>query len=99
MDRVFTWSFGRNPDSGNVVLSCVFAGVMQESEMESAWGPPWLMPMLKCHYFLCCSVHKDLVKSERNMFCLDCMGDAFCFNCLSHHDKDHRVVQVCLSHY
>lgn len=58
-------------------------------------GPPWLKPMLKANYFIPCAVHGDSNKSECNMFCLDCMGNALCSYCLIHH-KDHRVVQVFL---
>lgn len=56
-------------------------------------GPPWLKPMLRANYFVPCSVHVDSNKSECNMFCLDCMGNALCTYCLISH-KDHRVVQV-----
>jgi len=56
-------------------------------------GPPWLVPMLKGNYFIPCSVHGGLNKSECNMFCLDCVGDAFCPYCLTRH-RDHRVLQV-----
>lgn len=56
-------------------------------------GPPWLKPMLKANYFGSCTVHGDANKSECNLYCLDCMGDALCSYCLVSH-KDHRVVQV-----
>jgi hypothetical protein len=57
-------------------------------------GPPWLIPMLRASYFIPCAVHGESNKSECNMFCLDCMGNAFCSYCLIYH-RDHRVVQVC----
>ena len=56
-------------------------------------GPPWLKPMLRASYFVPCTIHGDSNKSECNMFCLDCVGDAICSYCLIHH-KDHCVVQV-----
>lgn len=62
--------------------------------MESEMGPLWLMPMLKGSYFFTCSHHGDSKKSECNMFCLDCMGDAFCQNCLPLHNVDHRILQI-----
>lgn len=61
-------------------------------------GPPWLNPMLKANYFGSCRVHGDANKSECNLYCLDCMGDALCSYCLVSH-KDHRVVQIRRSSY
>ncbi|PIM98884.1 hypothetical protein CDL12_28628 [Handroanthus impetiginosus] len=61
-------------------------------------GPPWLKSMLKADYFVPCALHLDSNKSECNMFCLDCMGNAFCSYCLIHH-KDHRVLQIRRSSY
>lgn len=60
---------------------------------ECDMGPPWLKPMLTANYFIHCAVHGDSNKSECNMFCLDCVGNALCSYCLISH-KDHRVVQV-----
>ena len=48
-------------------------------------GPPWLKPMLKADYFVTCPSHGDSNKSECNMFCLDCVGNALCSYCLIHH--------------
>lgn len=64
-------------------------GKMEDDEM----GPPWLKPMLRGNYFVPCSVHGDSNKSECNMFCLDCTGNALCSYCLINH-ADHRVIQV-----
>ncbi|KAJ6306122.1 hypothetical protein OIU77_020381 [Salix suchowensis] len=61
-------------------------------------GPPWLIPMLSARYFIPCGVHGESNKSECNMFCLDCMGNAFCSYCRIYH-KDHRVVQIRRSSY
>ncbi|KAM1419926.1 hypothetical protein ACFXTO_023405 [Malus domestica] len=68
------------------------------SEEDDAICPAWLKPMLRAHYFVHCEIHGDSNKSECNMFCLDCVGDAICPYCLIHH-KDHRVVQIRRSSY
>ncbi|KAL8126931.1 uncharacterized protein LOC141717189 [Apium graveolens] len=60
--------------------------------------PPWLKPMLKASYYVQCPSHVTCNKNECNMFCLDCMGNAFCCKCLIHH-KGHRVVQIRRSSY
>ncbi|XP_010556047.1 PREDICTED: uncharacterized protein LOC104825421 isoform X2 [Tarenaya hassleriana] len=67
-------------------------------ENDDVMGPPWLVPMLRAEYFFPCSVHVNSSKIECNLFCLDCMGNAFCSYCLIHH-KDHRVVQIRRSSY
>ncbi|KAG0467282.1 hypothetical protein HPP92_018862 [Vanilla planifolia] len=61
-------------------------------------GPPWLWPLLKTSFFVTCRVHGVSAKSECNMYCLDCMGNALCSYCLVHH-KDHHVVQIRRSSY
>ncbi|CAN0909508.1 Protein RGF1 INDUCIBLE TRANSCRIPTION FACTOR 1 [Linum grandiflorum] len=60
--------------------------------------PAWVKPMLKANYFLPCDVHGDSTKSECNLFCLDCSGNALCSYCLINH-RDHRVVQIRRSSY
>ncbi|CAN0837432.1 Protein RGF1 INDUCIBLE TRANSCRIPTION FACTOR 1 [Linum grandiflorum] len=61
-------------------------------------GPPWLRPLLRASYFVPCPFHGDSNKSECNLFCLDCTGNAFCSYCLINH-RDHRVVQIRRSSY
>ncbi|KAG9456581.1 hypothetical protein H6P81_001089 [Aristolochia fimbriata] len=61
-------------------------------------GPHWLVPLLKTSFFIPCKVHGDSNKSECNMYCLDCMGNALCSYCLSHH-RDHHIVQIRRSSY
>ncbi|KAG0468935.1 hypothetical protein HPP92_018263 [Vanilla planifolia] len=67
-------------------------GPMMEMVVQNR-GPPWLWPLLKTSFFVTCRVHGVSAKSECNMYCLDCMGNALCSYCLVHH-KDHNVVQV-----
>ncbi|KAL5729879.1 hypothetical protein ACHQM5_002771 [Ranunculus cassubicifolius] len=57
--------------------------------------PAWLNSMLRLKYFSVCEFHG---KSECNMFCLDCMGNAFCSYCLENH-RGHEVVQIRRSSY
>lgn len=64
---------------------------------DDATVPPWLSPMLRANYFATCPFHRESSKSECNLFCLDCSGDAFCSYCSIHH-KDHRIVQVSFHH-
>uniref|UniRef100_A0A5B7B840 PLATZ transcription factor family protein n=1 Tax=Davidia involucrata TaxID=16924 RepID=A0A5B7B840_DAVIN len=65
---------------------------------DDIMGPPWLKPMLRANYFIPCAVHGNSNKSECNMYCLDCIGNALCSSCLIHH-KDHRIVQIRRSSY
>ena len=58
--------------------------------------PPWLESLLSTQFFTVCRTHEDAARSECNMYCLDCEGDAFCFYCRSSRHKDHQVVQVSL---
>ncbi|XP_031406933.1 uncharacterized protein LOC116215382 [Punica granatum] len=65
---------------------------------EEDIGPPWLKPLLRASYFTPCPVHGVSAKSECNMFCLDCMGNALCSYCLVHH-RDHHLLQIRRSSY
>lgn len=73
-------------------LSFHLQKMKQKSPIMSA--PPWLEPLLKTAFFSICHTHGDAARSERNMYCLDCHCDAFCFYCRSSHHKDHQVIQV-----
>ncbi|KAG6509337.1 hypothetical protein ZIOFF_027322 [Zingiber officinale] len=61
-------------------------------------SPTWLWPLLRTSFFTHCEVHGDSNKSECNMYCLDCTGDALCSYCLPEHN-DHRCVQIRRSSY
>ncbi|KAL6138484.1 hypothetical protein ACLB2K_063766 [Fragaria x ananassa] len=61
--------------------------------------PPWLEELLTSSFFTICRTHGDAARSECNMFCLDCGGDAFCFYCRSSRHKDHQVIQIRRSSY
>ncbi|XP_050226489.1 protein RGF1 INDUCIBLE TRANSCRIPTION FACTOR 1-like isoform X2 [Mercurialis annua] len=61
--------------------------------------PPWLESLLNTAFFSICRTHGDAARSECNMFCLDCSGDAFCFYCRSSRHKDHQVIQIRRSSY
>ncbi|EEF42845.1 protein with unknown function [Ricinus communis] len=61
--------------------------------------PPWLESLLSTAFFSICRTHGDAARSECNMYCLDCRGDAFCFYCRSSRHKDHQVIQIRRSSY
>lgn len=63
-------------------------------EQDTVLVPPWLEQLLHTPFFNVCRIHADAARSECNMFCLDCNGEAFCFYCRSSRHKDHRVIQV-----
>ncbi|KAL3700616.1 hypothetical protein R1sor_018638 [Riccia sorocarpa] len=65
---------------------------------ESDLYPRWLVPLLRTPFFQSCPLHGGLGKSECNMYCLDCTGDALCSACTTHH-REHYVVQVRRSSY
>ncbi|KAK1393451.1 Zinc-binding family protein [Heracleum sosnowskyi] len=74
------------------------SAMVQMGDNNEEMCPPWLKAMLKASYFVPCPSHGIYNKSECNMFCLDCMGNAFCSNCLIHH-QNHRVFQIRRSSY
>lgn len=65
---------------------------------DEEFGPPWLEPLLRTHFFKPCQFHGDSSKSECNMFCLKCRGEALCTYCRARH-KDHHIVQIRRSSY
>ncbi|XP_014495449.1 uncharacterized protein LOC106757322 isoform X1 [Vigna radiata var. radiata] len=68
-------------------------------EQDTVLVPPWLEQLLHTPFFNVCRIHADAARSECNMFCLDCNGEAFCFYCRSSRHKDHRVIQIRRSSY
>ncbi|XP_051197023.1 protein RGF1 INDUCIBLE TRANSCRIPTION FACTOR 1-like [Lolium perenne] len=68
---------------------------------EDRFVPSWLRPLLTAKFFEPCAFHPELVRNERNHYCLDCAGDngAICCSlCISAH-RSHRVVQIRRSSY
>lgn len=61
--------------------------------------PQWLESLLSSPFFITCPRHRDMPRNECNMFCLDCMNDAFCFYCRSSRHKEHGVIQIRRSSY
>jgi hypothetical protein len=65
---------------------------------QDRFVPAWLRPLLGATFFEPCAFHPELVKNERNHYCLDCAGDhgaVCCPLCVAAH-RGHRVVQVCI---
>ncbi|KAG8648603.1 hypothetical protein MANES_08G016000v8 [Manihot esculenta] len=67
--------------------------------MDTLLVPRWLESLLSTAFFSICRTHGDAARSECNMYCLDCRGDAFCFYCRSSKHKDHQVIQIRRSSY
>ncbi|KAL2610111.1 hypothetical protein R1flu_028684 [Riccia fluitans] len=65
---------------------------------ESELYPNWLVPLLNTPFFQSCPSHGSLGKSECNMYCLDCTGEALCSACTADH-REHFVVQIRRSSY
>ncbi|KAI3518175.1 hypothetical protein L1887_06630 [Cichorium endivia] len=67
--------------------------------MQQQLVPPWLEKLLGTAFFSVCRTHGAAARSECNMYCLDCNGDAFCFYCRSSRHKEHQVIQIRRSSY
>ncbi|KAL3678433.1 hypothetical protein R1sor_021389 [Riccia sorocarpa] len=65
---------------------------------ESDLYPNWLVPLLNTPFFQSCPRHGTLGKSECNMYCLDCTGEALCSACIPDH-REHYLVQIRRSSY
>ncbi|XVE59458.1 hypothetical protein DITRI_Ditri05aG0048200 [Diplodiscus trichospermus] len=72
---------------------------MESKKQEERKVPPWLESLLSAAFFTICPRHRDTPRNECNMYCLDCMNDAFCFYCRSSRHKDHPVIQIRRSSY
>ncbi|KAJ7564339.1 hypothetical protein O6H91_02G013600 [Diphasiastrum complanatum] len=54
--------------------------------------PGWLDALLTKKFFIACSVHANVKKNERNIFCVDC-NDSICQHCLPGH-RTHHLIQI-----
>ncbi|KAJ7533120.1 hypothetical protein O6H91_13G034000 [Diphasiastrum complanatum] len=70
---------------------------MREEECDIL-APRWLKPLLKTNFFASCVTHGDSSKSECNLYCLDCVGEALCTFCTIGH-RSHNIVQIRRSSY
>ncbi|KAK8628961.1 hypothetical protein V6N13_077822 [Hibiscus sabdariffa] len=61
--------------------------------------PTWLESLLSTPFFTNCSRHRETSRNECNMYCIDCMNNAFCFYCRSSAHRDHLVIQIRRSSY
>lgn len=71
-----------------------FMFLTTDKNLKKIMVPPWLESLLLTAFFTICPRHRDTPRNECNMYCLDCMNDAFCFYCRSSRHKDHLVIQV-----
>ncbi|KAJ7538052.1 hypothetical protein O6H91_11G032500 [Diphasiastrum complanatum] len=69
---------------------------LQRNEM--AVGPPWLKPLLATNFFTPCGLHGEMNRSECNLYCLNCTGEALCSSCAIDH-RTHHIVQIRRSSY
>lgn len=98
---MYNWSIQKHPCVRVCVLLCV-SGMCSWCRwidfniwrMQQQLVPPWLEKLLGTAFFSVCRTHGAAARSECNMYCLDCNGDAFCFYCRSSRHKEHQVIQV-----
>ncbi|XP_072973579.1 uncharacterized protein [Typha angustifolia] len=64
----------------------------KKSKEEMKRMPPWVKLLLKSKFFGACEEHKDLRKSEENIYCIDC-NHCMCPHCLVPH-RHHQFLQI-----
>ena len=64
-----------------------------QMEMEpQGQSSPWILSLLEVNFFVPCSLHENVKKNEKNVFCLDCRT-SICLHCRENHSA-HRLLQV-----
>lgn len=61
-------------------------------QLDTSPVPEWLLSILSEKFFNACTIHGDVKKNEKNIFCLDCC-DGICPHCISNHPS-HRLLQI-----
>ncbi|MQL84310.1 hypothetical protein Taro_016814 [Colocasia esculenta] len=84
-DESQRWAMGGDPNGSSLSsrLKILFSRVFLCDKVNSRRvKPQWLGLLLKTRFFGTCDDHKDLRKSEVNIYCIEC-GVSMCPHCLS----------------
>ncbi|XWS22958.1 hypothetical protein CRYUN_Cryun29cG0080300 [Craigia yunnanensis] len=64
---------------------------MEDSGVDIEDKTDWLSSLLQSQFFGPCSDHQELIKNEKNLFCIDCSLE-FCIHCEAH--SQHRSLRI-----